>query len=68
MNKNCRELSDGKLRWAALLSLMVQEFRLKHPDDDRSDRDICEGIMQHFLHTGLVERRDEKWIIPVLKF
>lgn len=60
------ETVDPKKQWHAMLTMMLEEYRIGHPDDHRGDIEIVEDLMDHFVESGLIKKKDGKYIIPKL--
>lgn len=54
-----------KEQWAAMLGLMLKEYREGNPNDPRSDREILHSIMDHFVKTGVIKTDENgKYVVP----
>lgn len=60
------EQVDPKEQWYAILTHMVEEHRLDHPNDARDDVEIITDLMEYFVKSGLIRKEDGKYIIPEL--
>ena len=57
---------DTKHDWERMLRHMVSQFRAQNPNDPRSDRELLEGLMEHFHQAGVVGKANGKYLIPTL--
>ena len=60
------EKIDPKKQWHAILTHMLEEYRTGNPDDLRGDIEIINDLMEHFVESGLVKKKDGKYILPEL--
>jgi hypothetical protein len=51
-------------QWEGMLRFMLADYRARRPDDPRSDRELLESLMERFVRSGLVEKRDGKYVLP----
>ncbi len=57
---------DPKKQWYAMLNHMLEEYREGNPDDSRTDLEIINDLMEYFAESGLVKKKDGKYVIPRL--
>lgn len=52
-------------QWELALGNMLRDYRSKHPDDARGDRELLESMMEHFCATGLIHKNEAgKYVLP----
>jgi hypothetical protein len=51
-----------------MLQDMLDDFRVKNPDDPRTDRQVLDSLMAFFLERGIVRRDPEtrRYVVPEL--
>jgi hypothetical protein len=59
-------MDETKKEWEEMLRYMLSDYRCKHPEDSSTDRELVESIMEHFYESGLVEKRNGKYLIGTL--
>ena len=59
-------MSDTKREWAEMLRWMLDDYRQKHPGDVRNDAELAESLMEHFHQSGLVDKENDKYLLPTI--
>jgi len=60
-----RSNAEVKRKWEQTLQAMLIDFRQKNPNDNRSDRELIESLMEHLYESELVKKgASGKWILP----
>lgn len=62
------KMDKTKQNWYVWLRGRVDDFRKMHPDDKRTDVQLCESLMEHYVKSGLVKKKNSKYQIPELKY
>jgi hypothetical protein len=55
-------------RWKDALIDLIADHRRRHPEDDRSDRQLLGSVMHDLLEQGVVHKDPAtgKWLVPEL--
>lgn len=57
---------DIKAQWMSILRHMLDEYTKGNPHDPRSDWEILNDLMEHFVKTGCIKKKDGKFVLPRL--
>ncbi|WP_319404790.1 hypothetical protein [uncultured Desulfosarcina sp.] len=55
---------ESKEHWAAMLKDMLDTYRENNPDDCQSDEELLHSLMDYFAESGLIKKKDGKYVIP----
>ena len=55
-----------RAEWIAMLTEMVDGYRAMHPHDDRTDEELLESLMDHFVAQGHVKKHAGKYVLARL--
>jgi len=50
--------------WVVWLKSRIAEFRIINPNDERSDTELCESLMDHYVRSGLIKKKNGKYQLP----
>ena len=53
-----------KKQWVSMLQHMLDEYRENNPDDTRNDNELLNSLMEHFVESGLIKKKDGKFVLP----
>ncbi|HXT61759.1 MAG TPA: hypothetical protein VN696_01865 [Pyrinomonadaceae bacterium] len=59
-------MDNAKADWEKMLRYMLSQYRVQNPDDERDDWELLESLMEHFHKSGLIHKKNGKYLIPTL--
>ena len=64
MNQQANIEAEIFEQWYRFLRACLDDFRMRWPEDTRTDEQLAEALMEHFVERGLLEKQDGKYKIP----